>query len=119
MKEDNIIQKKSYAFALKIVKLYQFLKEIKEYDFASQVLRAGTSIGSNVEEAIGGASEKDFLNKLTISYKETREIRYWLRLLRDSDIIKNDLANNYIADSEELLRILGSIQKTMKSKIGR
>lgn len=74
MKDSNIVKDKSYAFALRVVKLYLFLKnEKQEFILGKQVLRSGTSIGANVEEAIGGQSDKDFLAKMSIAYKETRE----------------------------------------------
>ena len=85
MKKDNIIQEKSYAFAIKIVSLYKSLiHEKKEFILSKQLLKSGTSIGANVEEAIEGQSRKDFYVKLTIAYKEARETHYWLRLLRDT-----------------------------------
>lgn len=70
--KENVIQNKSYEFAKSIVLLYQKLKAKKEFEFASQILRSGTSIGANVEDAIGGQSKKDFLHKISISYKEDR-----------------------------------------------
>jgi len=74
VKKDNIIQEKSYKFALEIINLYKTLKnQENEYVLSKQILRSGTSIGSNVEEAIGGQSKKDFISKLSIAYKETRE----------------------------------------------
>jgi len=77
MENDNVIKVKSYNFSLRIIKLYKYLvEEKKEYVLSKQILRSGTSIGANVEEAIGGISEKDFLFKLTIAYKEARETRY-------------------------------------------
>ena len=80
--KENIVQQKSFAFAIRIVELYKYLQsEKKEFVLSKQVLRSGTSIGANIEESIGGASEKDFLHKLTISYKEARETIYWLKLL--------------------------------------
>ena len=83
MKKDNIIQTKSYDFALRIVKLYKHLsQEKKEFVLSKQLLRSGTSIGANIEEAIGGQSRKDFFAKLTIAYKEARESHYWIRLLK-------------------------------------
>ncbi len=118
MKKDNIIQNKSYSFALRIVKLYLFLKEDKqEYILGKQILRSGTSIGANVEEAIGGQSDKDFLSKMSIAYKEARETHYWIRLLSDSGFIKPNEKDSLINDCEELLKIIGSIQKSMKQKI--
>jgi four helix bundle protein len=115
MKTDNVIQQKSYGFALRIVKLYKDLvEEKKEYVLSKQILRSGTSIGANVEEAIGAQSAKDFLSKLSIAYKEARETHYWLRLLRDSETLSRDHAGSLIGDCEEILRISGSIIKTTK-----
>jgi len=117
MKNENIIQTKSYAFAVRIVKLYQYLvKEKKEYTLSNQILRSGTSIGANIEEAIGGQSKKDFFAKLTISYKEARETHYWLRLLRDTDYITEEQSISLIADIDELLKIIGKIQTTIKKQ---
>lgn len=116
--KENVIQKKSYAFALRIVKLYRWLGEKKrEFVLAKQILRSGTSIGTNVEEAIGGQSERDFHAKMTIAYKEARERHYWLRLLRDGDFIDDTAFQSIISECDELLKILGSITKTMKQKI--
>ncbi|MFC4740332.1 four helix bundle protein [Flavobacterium ponti] len=115
--KENVIQNKTYAFSLKIVKLYKRLvDEKREYVLSKQLLRFGTSIGADIEEAIGGQSQKDFYAKLTISYKEARETKYWLRLLKDSDYLEEDTANNLLNDVEEILRIIGSIQKTIKNK---
>lgn len=118
MKTDNPIQTKSYTFALRIVKLYRFLcDEKKEFVLSNQVVRSGTSIGANVEEAIGGQSTKDFVSKMSIAYKEARETHYWLRLLRDSDILDVKHAESVIEDCEELLKLSGSITRTTKQKI--
>jgi four helix bundle protein len=117
MKKDNIVQIKSYEFALLCVKLFQNLSKNKnEYILSKQILRSGTSIGANIEEAIGGQSTKDFLHKLSISYKEARETYYWLRLLRDSAYISKEESILLIEKCEELLRIIGSIQKTTKAR---
>jgi four helix bundle protein len=119
MKENNIIQDKSYQFAIKTVNLYRSLTENrKEYVLSKQLLRSGTSIGANIEEGIGGQSEKDFYAKLNIAYKEARESHYWLRLLRDTSYLTEEQANSYLSDCDELLRIIGSIIKTMKIKLG-
>lgn len=115
MKKDNIVQIKSYAFAVRVVKACQYLNnEKKEFVLSKQLLRSGTSIGANIEEAIGGQSDKDFFAKLTIAYKEARESHYWVRLLKDTDYLNQEEANSLINDVEELLRIIGSIQKTMR-----
>lgn len=118
MKDSNIVQAKSYAFALRIVKLYLHLKnEKQEFVLGKQVLRSGTSIGANVEEAIGGQSDKDFLAKMSIAYKEARETHYWIRILADSNFLKPTEKESLLNDCEELLKIIGSIQKSMKVKI--
>ena len=118
MKSDNVIQTKSYAFALKIVKIYQFLvEEKKEFVLSKQLLKSGTSIGANTEEALGGQTDKDFYTKFNIVYKEARETHFWLRLLRDSNILSGEQADSLLKDCEEILRIVGSITKTLKSKL--
>lgn len=118
MKTDNIIQIKSYDFALKIIKLHKHLiLTYKEYDLSRQILRSGTSIGANVEEAIGGTTKKDFKYKLSISYREARESHYWIRLLRDSNYIQKDQAESLLKDCNELLKIIGSIIKTTKANL--
>lgn len=116
MKSDNIIQQKSYAFAIRIIKVYKFLSaEKNEYILSKQLLRCGTSIGANVEEAIGGQTQKDFFAKISISYKEARETHYWVRLLKDSNYLSEEQASSLLNDVEELLKILGSIQKTIRN----
>ncbi len=116
MKKDNVIQDKSYQFAIKIVKTSKYLVDKKkEYVLSKQLLRSGTSIGANVEEAIGGQSRKDFYAKLTISYKEARETKYWIRLLFDTDYINELTKNELLNDCEEILKIIGSIQKTINN----
>lgn len=94
--KENIIQIKSYAFAVRIVKVYKYLcEEKKEYVLSKQLLRSGTSIGANIEEAIGGQTDKDFFAKLTIAYKEARETHYWIRLLTDTDYISKKKTKVY------------------------
>jgi four helix bundle protein len=118
MKEDNVVLEKSYALALRMVKLYKYLTEEKrEFVLSKQRLRCGTSIGANIEEAVGAQSEKDFLSKISIGYKEARETKYWLRLLNDSGYLEQEQAQSLFQDIEEMLKMLGSIQKTMKQKL--
>ena len=84
--KENIIHDKSYKFALRVINLYKYLiQNKKEYILSKQILRSGTSIGANIEEAIGGYSEKDFIAKLSLAYKEARESKYWINLLIDSN----------------------------------
>jgi four helix bundle protein len=114
--KENIIQIKSYAFAVRTVKVYQYLcEEKKEYVLSKQLLRSGTSIGANIEEAIGGQSGKDFYAKLTIAYKEARETHYWVRLLTDTNYLSKEENKSLLYDIDELLKIIGSIQKTLRA----
>lgn len=115
--KENILGDKTYAFGLRIVKLYQYLKSDKvDMGLCSQVLRSGTSIGANVEEAIGGSTKKDFKHKLEIAYREARETRYWLRLLMDAEILEKKLSDSLIQDCEEIIKILTAILNTIKSE---
>ncbi|TDP59521.1 four helix bundle protein [Flavobacterium dankookense] len=114
--KENIIQSKSYAFAIRIVKVYQRLcSEKKEFILSKQLLRSGTSIGANIEEAIGGQSSKDFFAKLTIAYKEARETHYWIRLLTDTGYLEKEESEILQNDITELLRIIAAIQKTLRA----
>ena len=117
MKTNNQLVDKSYAFALRIVNLYRYLCEEKnKIVFSNFFLRSGTSIGANVEEAIGGQSERDFQHKISIAYKEARETHYWLRLLRDLFYLEKEQVAGLISDCDELLKISGSILVTLKKK---
>ncbi|UOQ99277.1 four helix bundle protein [Hymenobacter sp. 5317J-9] len=110
MKEENVVLAKSYAFSKRTVLLYKFLLKNKQpRSLADQLLRCGTSVGANVEEAIGGFSRRDFAAKCSIAYKEARESHYWLRLLRDTECIEQKLAQSLLDDAEELKRILAAI----------
>ena len=114
--KENIVQVKSYAFAIKIVNTFKVLQQdSKEFVLSKQLLRAGTSIGANIEEAIGGQFRKDFFAKLTIAYKEARETKYWIRLLTDTKYLDKETSRILLEDIEELLRIIGSIQKTIRN----
>ncbi len=117
MSKQNIILEKSYNFGLRTVKLYIHLRKNKvERELLIQFLKSGTSVGANVEEAEGGQSLNDFIHKIGIAYKEAREAHYWLRLLRDSELLDLKLANSFIQDAEEITKILASILKTSKAK---
>ncbi len=90
-------------------------KEKIERELLLQLLRSGTSIGANVEEAVGAQSKSDFIHKLSIAYKESRETSYWLRLLNDAQLIENKLSLSFLNDIDELKKILASILKTSKT----
>ena len=99
------------------MKCCRYLREERqEFVLSKQLLRSGTSIGANVEEAIGGQSRKDFIAKLSITYKEARETHYWLRLLGDAESMDTPLNQSMLDDYNEVLKILGTILKTTKSK---
>ncbi len=109
---ENPIREKSYEFALSTIKLYKYLQEQREFVISKQLLRSGTSIGANVEEAIAAESRRDFIHKMALASKEARETVYWLRLLRDSDlVVELDVASE-LERARELVRMLTSIVKT-------
>lgn len=115
---ENPLKTKSYAFALRIVKLYKFLAfetfETKEFVLSKQVLRSGTSIGANIAEGNRGQSKPDFVHKLSVALKEADETEYWLNLLRDSEFITAGQCESLLADCLELQKMLTSSIKTAK-----
>ena len=114
----NAVQLKSYVFAVRMVKLYRHLSVAKkEFVLSKQLLRSGTSVGANIEEAIGARSRLDFLNKMTIAYKEARETSFWLRLLKDTDFLTNTQFASLHTDLDEILKLLTAIQKTAKTNL--
>lgn len=112
----NPVLNKSFHFSVRIVKFYQLhiKNDYSVKDILKQVLRSGTSIGANVVESQDAASKKDFINKLTISLKEARETEYWLKLLKESNIIIEKEFSSLHDDCRELLRLLTSIIKSAK-----
>ena len=82
-------------------------------------MRLGTSVGANIEESIGGRSDKDLYHRIVISYKEARESHYWIRLLFEADLIETDEKNNLLEDIDELLRILGASKRTLKANMNK
>ena len=109
----SVVAEKAFSFAVRVVKLVRQLQmEHKEYVLSKQLLRSGTSIGANIEEALAGQSRRDFIAKMSIASKETRESAYWLRLLRETDYLANENAAPLENDCHELRRMLTSIIKT-------
>ena len=114
----NVIEEKSFAFAVRIVNLYKCLtSEQKEFVMSKQLLRSGTSIGANVSEAQRAQSKADFVSKFNISLKEANETDYWLRLIFETEYIDRNQYESLIADLDEVIRILVSICNTTKSKM--
>ena len=115
MTQDNSIEKRSYLFALRIVKAYKYLtKQKDEYVLSKQMLRTGTSIGAMMREAKFAQSRADFVNKASIALKEANETPYWIELLLDSEYIDDLSFNSLHQEADELTAILVSIVKTTK-----
>ena len=112
---DNIIEDKSFRFAIRIVNLYKYLcRTKKEFVLSKQLLRAGTSIGANVAESQQAQSRADFIAKLSIALKETSETKYWLRLLKATDYLTDEESRSIYADCVELEKLLVTILKSTK-----
>ena len=110
---DNVIENKSFDFAVRIVNLHKHLSaEKKEFVLSKQLLRSGTSIGANVSEAVRGQSKADFSAKMCIALKEANESYYWIRLLYRTDFLSEQEFNSIEKDVVELIKILSSICKT-------
>lgn len=117
MREDPL-GKKSYLFAVDIVKLVRKLQEEKrEFILTKQIIRSGTSIGALIKEAEFAQSPLDFINKLSISLKEANETLYWINLLRDTDYLSEEDSNYFKSNVNELISMLVSSIKTVKAKL--
>ncbi len=112
---ENVLKSKSYAFALRVIKLYKYLcNEHREYVLSKQVLRSGTAVGALISEAEFGQSKADFINKLSIGLKEANETLYWLSLLKDAMYLDAKKFESIKVDNEELIKLLVSSIKTAK-----
>ncbi len=113
---ENVLKEKSFAFALRTIKCYEYLKSNKnEYVLSKQMLRCGTSIGANIRESEHAESRADFIHKLSISLKEANETAYWLELLEQSGYLEKEHYDSMYFDCVELLKLLTSIIKKSKS----
>ena len=113
MKKDNPLKDKSYAFAVRIVKMYKYLCDKKhEYVLSKQVLRSGISIGANIVEANGAISKDDFSAKMSIAYKEALETKYWLDLLKDSGYLESKGYDELYQEADEISRMLFAVLKS-------
>lgn len=120
MAKDNIARDKSKNFALRIVRLYQYLiNDKKEFVLSKQILRSGTSIGANLAESVCAMSEKDFLSKVYIALKETEETLYWLDLLKDAEFIDVKSYESISVDCKEIAKILAKATKTLQAKLDK
>jgi len=116
MGKENLIATKTFDFSLSTIELYRHLTENKEYVLSKQLLRSGTSIGANVEEAIGAISKREFTMKMGISLKEARESKYWLRLLNQSQIVNYNYSK-HLKEIDEIVNILTAIVKTSQAHL--
>jgi len=116
MQKENLIRDKTFDFALLIIELYKICKNQNEFVISKQLLRSGTSIGANVQEATAGFSEKDFLYKMSIASKEARETQYWIELLSKSKIVTFD-EDIYKTEIQSIVNILTSIVKTVQQRL--
>ncbi|MCF8715198.1 four helix bundle protein [Joostella atrarenae] len=108
-KKENIIADKSFKFALSIIHLFkQLTKEENEFILSKQLIRSGTSIGANIQEATAAQSKKDFIHKMSIASKEARETKYWLRLINESNVTKIDVSS-YLIEIEHIINIITKI----------
>ncbi len=115
IRKENTVKDKSYAFALRIVNLYKYLKtEYNDYVIGKQLLRCGTSIGANIKEGNQAQSHPDFISKMSIALKEASETEYWLELIRDSHYITEEHSKTILAECEELIKLLTAIIKKAK-----
>ena len=116
--KENVLKIKSYDFAIRIVKLSQYLQgERKEFVISKQVLKSGTAIGALIREAEYGQSKTDFIHKLTISLKEANETDYWINILKDTGFIDQKLFESMLYDCNELLKLLIASIKTSKQTV--
>ncbi len=117
MKKENVIQDKSFEFAVRMVRAYQYLTTNKrEFVLSKQLLRCGTSIGANVSEANGAISKADFSNKISIAYKECLETKYWISLLWKTGFLDEKVHESLYTDADEIGKILFAILKTTRIK---
>ena len=115
--KENLLIDKSLAFASRIIKLYQYLTTAKqELVISKQIVRSGTCIGANINEANYGQSKADFISKMHIALKETSETEYWLRLLTMSEYLTNDMGDSLLTDCLELKRMLVASINTAKKE---
>jgi len=118
IEKKNVVVEKSFRFAVRIVRLYQFLcAEKREYVLSKQLLRCGTSIGANIQEAIHAQSKKDFLNKINVALKEANETQYWINLMYATNFLDEKQKESIYTDCDEIISILVAIVKTTKRRL--
>ena len=116
--KENVVKNKSFAFAVKVIRLYQFLCEHKrEFVLSKQLLRSGTSVGAMVREAEHAETKNDFKHKMGIAQKEINETIYWLELLKETDYLTSEQFESLNADAVEIIKLTTAILKSVKANI--
>jgi len=116
MKKDNLTYQKAYNFAVRIVRVSQFMAERRAFVLSNQILKSGTSIGANISEANRAISDADFSAKISIAYKETLETKFWLSLMKDTDYLTSRQFESLHRDADEIGKILFAILRKMRIK---
>lgn len=114
---NNIIEEKSFRFAIDVIMVYKALCEDREYVLSKQLLRSGTSVGANVKEALRGQSKRDFLSKMNIALKEANETEYWIELLFETNYLNRNDNKELLRNCKEICRILNSIVKSTRESL--
>jgi four helix bundle protein len=117
MVKKSLVYEKAFKFSIRMVKLFQYLQDKKEYVMSKQIVRSGTSIGANIKEALYAQTKKDFAYKMNVALKESAETEYWLELLKETQYISDEMFNSVIEENREILKMLASIVKTSKENI--
>ena len=117
-RDESLVHKKSYAFAIRVVNMVKYLREnAEEFILSKQVLRSGTAIGALIRESEFAQSSADFANKLSVALKEANETEYWLNILKDTGYIEEEAFDSMLTDCGEITALLVSSIKTIKKKI--
>ncbi|MDO4575280.1 MAG: four helix bundle protein [Planctomycetia bacterium] len=119
MEKENVLKQKSFQFAVRIVRLFKFLRNKKEWVLSKQILRSGTSVGANVYEAEHSESRADFIHKIAVGQKEINETLYWLELLRETEYISQKEFDSIHTDALEILKLITASLKTAKSSFSK
>ncbi|HUH26226.1 MAG TPA: four helix bundle protein [Flavobacterium sp.] len=118
--KENVVKNKSFAFAVKVIRLYQFLCEHKrEFVLSKQLLRSGTSVGAMIREAEHAETKNDFKHKMGIAQKEINETIYWLELLKETDYLSIEQFKNIHSDAIEIIKLVTAILKSTKANINK
>lgn len=114
----NLIQGRAFGFGVRVIRAARYLRELREYDLASQFLRSGTSVGANAEKAIAAQSRRDFIHKFSVALKEAREALYWIKLMIASETVPAEKFQELLSEAQQIVRILSKILVTCQQRYG-